>query len=473
MWHRSLLLDFNGIMVSLWHLTFLISIVGSAPMPPRLPHQAIERFNGRQHLKEDSPVHCSRAVSRWVRQAWNMVLADSYKTADPTMTAFSFGATLGPACPFESSGDLYKKQELLKESHGLHGAHKCGICHKTFKTEYHLDCHFDRRHSFNGFRLPDSYRGGDVTDVVDVVTNSTLHISPDSPRLARWAPCLEDFCQIFDVCDRPPSRRHPLVHNDLSITHPSQFNITVNSSDHPVDGACNSQLLPSLSNQCHALIDSCFPVDTMTTTVRRANIYIKRHLCGALVNCGRYLTRRQYSGSSLKYTQAAYFGEMRRPINAMPGYQIALIAVGSVGLVFAVVASACCCLSAEDSSHMEPRSSETKPYAYKSAMEHVSPAARRRIPIQSVMPRNTVSGVMTSIDGMGPSPMNAVHSAQTGPPPVVFQQPTFSSPQQQTKTFSHSVTSNSSQWQNNRKPPQNMQTSWTSPMSTIPGQFSR
>lgn len=402
----------------LWVLFFLIHVVVAPPMPPRAPHHMIDRPSHRQHLKEDSPVFCSRAVSRWVREAWDIVVNDAYKEDK----SFHFNDALGPSCPLrEAPGDMYLNHEHAKETQGLHGSYRCGICHKTFKTEYHLDRHFDRRHSFSDLILPDSYRGGPVTAIRELSSNASVDVDPSSPRLRRWGVCLEEYCQIFDVCDRPTARKYPLVQNNRSLTHPSHFNVTIPfASSKPVDGACAFHLLPQIRHQCDALVDSCFSVDSTASPIRRANIYIKRNLCGALENCERYLIRRQYAGSPRKFTELAYLGKLTRPISSMPGWQIALLVVGSVALVFSLVAMICCCLDTDDLRQTDSkRASEMRPSAYKSAMENMSPVARRRMlpsgPPPSLYGGSSMPGGWTSARPTQSSPPWAAPSSPSSP----------------------------------------------------------
>ena len=87
------------------------------------------------------PSRCDRMRSREARKYAETRLLSVVRDS---------GAELSAACPLGTELDLLIEQERGKRriSARLWG---CGLCHKQFRTEHHLDAHLDRRH---GDRLP-------------------------------------------------------------------------------------------------------------------------------------------------------------------------------------------------------------------------------------------------------------------------------------------------------------------------------
>ncbi|CEM13784.1 unnamed protein product [Vitrella brassicaformis CCMP3155] len=119
----------------------------------------------RYHTKEESPVGCSRAVSRWVRAALHEYIVPQAKKV--------VGFKWPPKCGMDPDHDYYHYQESQKVKLKS-GHYQCSLCKKLFRTEYYIDVHMDTRH-------PDSI-------------NNATH-------------CLADLCEVFDVCNGPPHRR--------------------------------------------------------------------------------------------------------------------------------------------------------------------------------------------------------------------------------------------------------------------------
>lgn len=307
------------------------------------------------HRKEDSPVFCSRAVSRWVLRSWTTVLegALEHEISSPE---------LGRHCPFSSSpftqqkNSMYAEQEAWKSLRHRDNTFGCLKCLKVFKSEYYIDRHLDRRHSFATFQLPDDYRGGLPERGIKVATKPGNRTSV--PLIAsdyqRWGSCLEDYCAIFDVCDRPPDGRFAVIMNNLSVTYP-QYEVSEKNAGYErltsKDDDCSETRLREAHRECHRLIDDCFPLLSLSAVVQRTNVYMKRNLCGALETCHRYLTRRLFTSTNKHYTEAAFLGALERPLSAVTAWRLFFVVLLSVFSIVAVTALFCCFVE-----HMEGKS---------------------------------------------------------------------------------------------------------------------
>ena len=82
-------------------------------------------------------IMCDRSAARQARRAITQSLIP---------IAEARGAALSPACPLHPSHDhlLYYEQQ---KSAVTQFQWRCGLCGKLFKTEQHLDAHFDRKHA--------------------------------------------------------------------------------------------------------------------------------------------------------------------------------------------------------------------------------------------------------------------------------------------------------------------------------------
>ena len=84
-----------------------------------------------------SPPRCDRLRSREARKQADRRLLRIVRDA---------GMDVPGSCPLGAGLDLLIEQERGKRRIGarLWG---CGLCHKQFRSEYHLDLHLDRRHN--------------------------------------------------------------------------------------------------------------------------------------------------------------------------------------------------------------------------------------------------------------------------------------------------------------------------------------
>lgn len=257
------------------------------------------------HLKEESPIRCSRAVSRWVNEAWR----------DALIASGVEGYTNVAQCPFQHS--IYGPNDTANTH--------CSLCNKSFVNPYYLDRHMDRKHLLN-VQLSEEYYGEDLPDGV-VLYNTT-------------AICIEQYCPIFDVCDRPPDSGDPVIYNDLSITFasPPSTRFSNLSNARPKyhwprvsEGECNVTKLSDAYDLCLKLVENCLPIEEFG----KGNIGMVENLCKALSNCTTYLMRRKYAGSSIHYTAVAYGGMRHRPLSAWHSHELLL-------LIFTIVIGISC-----------------------------------------------------------------------------------------------------------------------------------
>ena len=148
------------------------------------------------------------------------------------------GAELSAACPLGTDLDLLIEQERGKRriSARLWG---CGLCHKQFRTEHHLDAHLDRRH---GDRLPTE--GSCPADYCDIL------------RCESWASVLRKRLARGSgpACDESllSSRRHyctRLLHDCLPGWHDQEVRTLVRT----LNASLCQPLTCAWRQRCYAL----------------------------------------------------------------------------------------------------------------------------------------------------------------------------------------------------------------------------
>jgi len=163
---------------------------------------------------------CDRGISRKARKILNELVFAELQD-DPS--------SLPEGCPFQPDHDLYLKQEEQKQS--VRGAQwKCGICGKTFKSEFYLDRHFDNKHQ-------------------DM-------LSHDAPV------CLADWCDVLG-CDQEGSHLHHLGGGGGG------------------GGGCREDALARARLRCQATFYKCFPPEQDEVKQMYYSIF-NREICGQL-----------------------------------------------------------------------------------------------------------------------------------------------------------------------------------------------
>jgi len=165
---------------------FLGGIGAKQPTPPRT------------ELKHS----CSRSISRNVRK---VLEADVLRLTRKEGLNGSL-----PGCPWNPESDLYALHELNKKRRTGRGGSNgwtCGICNKTFKSDYYLDLHLERKH---------------------------MDVAPVGESF-----CLADYCEIFEVCRESKGS---------SVRRRS-------SQD------CDDELLTKERQRCELALTRCFPLD--------------------------------------------------------------------------------------------------------------------------------------------------------------------------------------------------------------------
>lgn len=154
--------------------------------------------------EQELPTHsCNRAEAREARKALNEMLLP---------LARSLGAQLTRACPLNKEHDRFLSHESQKKAINM-ATWRCGICGKSFRSEYYIDMHLDRKHM------------------------DTL--SPEATT------CLADFCDILRCPSWIKRVRAQLRANPMS---------------------CREAELESRRHLCQHLLHDCLMADN--TTVR-------------------------------------------------------------------------------------------------------------------------------------------------------------------------------------------------------------
>lgn len=315
-----------------------------ARAPPYSDFYLAKKQSVLYHTKEESPFGCSRAVSRWVFDAWTSVVNTALRHDAGELI-------LGDTCPFSATHrlnapSLYSVQETWKKYRFRDHVFVCLKCFKTFKNEYYLDRHLDRRHTFEAFLLPDDYRGGAPTVGINVSLKgrsipATFPLSPMD--VARRGPCLEEYCAIFDVCERPHNVRYPVLVNNHSITYvsakPTEEHRTksLTRSIH-----CSETRMRQVAGDCRHLIHDCFPLSASSTFIQRLNVYMRHNLCAALESCEVYLRRRSHAGTPEQYTEVAFLETFSRAQQTWSLGRILGIVLFTMGSFLFTVLTVCC-----------------------------------------------------------------------------------------------------------------------------------
>ena len=175
------------------------------------------------------PSRCDRMRSREARKYAETRLLSIVRDS---------GAELSAACPLGTELDLLIEQERGKRriSARLWG---CGLCHKQFRTEHHLDAHLDRRH---GDRLPTE--GSCPADYCDIL------------RCESWASVLRKRLARGSgpACDESllSSRRHyctRLLHDCLPGWHDQEVRTLVRT----LNASLCQPLTCAWRQRCYAL----------------------------------------------------------------------------------------------------------------------------------------------------------------------------------------------------------------------------
>uniref|UniRef100_A0A0G4GC81 C2H2-type domain-containing protein n=1 Tax=Chromera velia CCMP2878 TaxID=1169474 RepID=A0A0G4GC81_9ALVE len=197
----------------------------------------VKRFHLRKDAHDD--FKCSRAVSRWVRSSIKEHIFP--KVAEISQDG---GFDWPRSCPWDPARDAFSFQEDAK-THVRPGHWECGLCKKVFKNEFYLDLHMDRKHLDGVFATPEPV-------------------------------CLEDYCEIFDVCSGP----HRLPQGSSIPQAVAQL-----KQEEP---ACNDERLENARRLCEETANLCFPLKSKG---RLLNVQLKRELCDKITCADREARR--------------------------------------------------------------------------------------------------------------------------------------------------------------------------------------
>ncbi|WCJ21258.1 C2H2-like zinc finger protein [Euphorbia peplus] len=124
-------------LISLHFFTLSSSSSSSSSSPSTPPLQDSQDFAPQRTLENAHQVHCSRERSR---AAWKIIQEYLMPFVDKEHYKIS------PKCRLHPHNDIYRDQEQHK-IHGDGNDWRCGFCRKAFYDEFHLDKHFENRHS--------------------------------------------------------------------------------------------------------------------------------------------------------------------------------------------------------------------------------------------------------------------------------------------------------------------------------------
>lgn len=177
---------------------------------------------------------CNRVISRFVRKQLEK---------EVLKVATKAGVDRWPAdCPWDPAVDLWsnhERQKTRRHSGSPSGSWTCGYCGKMFKNEHYLDLHLERHH---------------------------LDKAPKD------GVCLAEYCDIFDVCERPKVNRKapPCIDADMAKAR----------------------------RLCDDAVAKCFPLTDATPAVKRLYAELTRHWCHSM-DCGIQEERRKEKESAL------------------------------------------------------------------------------------------------------------------------------------------------------------------------------
>jgi len=304
----------------------------------------LPRGSTMYHSRDQSPVLCSRSVSRWVRS----VLNEHVWPLVGNLEGFEYPV----GCPWNPTNDMFGEHEKKKKFSPNLNAWECMVCGKMFKSEFYLDAHFDRQHTTV---LNQSENTQGVQRTKHHLGFQSFHQSVfknvEGPNV-----CLEEFCSIFDVCHRPSGSRatYTIISNPLSVHYKEMASnetdvLSGSKHRHQLEETyCDVDKLEAARLLCDHTINECFPLKSMA---RLLNIELKRTFCQPLDSCGIFLARRKLAGRQQQYSEltnaALKLGNTGS--NMLPTWQLVAIALTILSGVMIVTMLAFCLMDGHDS----------------------------------------------------------------------------------------------------------------------------
>eukprot|EP00382_Lankesteria_abbotti_P002507 CAMPEP_0113846360 /NCGR_PEP_ID=MMETSP0372-20130328/1266_1 /TAXON_ID=340204 /ORGANISM="Lankesteria abbotti" /LENGTH=279 /DNA_ID=CAMNT_0000815499 /DNA_START=339 /DNA_END=1178 /DNA_ORIENTATION=+ /assembly_acc=CAM_ASM_000359 len=173
----------------------------------------------------------------------------------------------------------------------------CRHCGATFGAEFDIDKHMDKH-------LIDNAQ-----------SNSTENRA-----------CLEDYCVIFDVCDRPVNRRMPLLIESLSVVQDHSLKMSIDNKKSVSDVglkppelkfSCDEEKLAVAFELCRSTLSLCFPLEGLHVGdgVRLVHMELLNGVCYALQSCSSYMSRRKYRGSPKFFKEESFLSAVEDSVN--------------------------------------------------------------------------------------------------------------------------------------------------------------